>query len=79
MSDLFGSPAPLRVVLHLNLWPGGNRFDWDALAQNPDTGDVVSMHASPANLRTNLGPELARMLLWVHSVVQLVEGRPPEE
>ena len=78
MSNLFGDPAPLRVVLHVNLWPGGARFDWDGMAQNPETGDIVAMHAAPALLRTNLGPELSRMLLWTHSTVQLVEGGQQE-
>jgi len=74
MTDLFGFPIPLRVVLHLNLHSGGGRFDWDGMAQNPDTGDVVGMTASPARLRSMLGPELSQMLLWTHGQVLRAEG-----
>jgi hypothetical protein len=81
MSDLFGGATPLRVVLHLNLWQGHHRFDWDALAQNPDTGDVYAITASPGRTRSALGPELARALLWIQSQVSeaeaaCAEGRP---
>lgn len=58
---------------------GGGRFDWDALAQNPDTGDLVAMFASVANLRSNLGPELSRMLLWCHQTVLENEETPQPE
>lgn len=70
MSDLFHQPIPIRMVLHVNLWPGRLRFDWDGVATNPDTGDILSMFASPANHRQTLGPELSRMLLWCHEVVR---------
>lgn len=70
MSDLFEQPAPIRIVLHVNLWPGRLRFDWDGMAQNPDTGDILSMFAQVAAPRESLGPELSRMLLWCHEVVR---------
>jgi len=44
------------------------------MAQNPETGDVVGMTASPARLRSMLGPELSQMLLWTHGQVLRAEG-----
>lgn len=77
--DLFGNPLPLRIVLHVNVDRGGGRFDWDGMAQNPETGDLVAMFASPANLRRNLGPELSRMLLWTQQCIHENEEEPEPE
>ncbi|HJU82565.1 MAG TPA: hypothetical protein VJ796_12575, partial [Acidimicrobiia bacterium] len=67
MTDLFGDSTPIRVTLTFHLWPLGQRFDWDAMAVNPDTGDLLHLSASPARRRDSLGPELARALLLVQS------------
>ena len=63
MSDIFGEPAPLRAVLHVNLWSARTRLDWDILVTNAATGDVLCMEAHPALPAHKLGPELSRMLL----------------
>jgi hypothetical protein len=74
MSNLFGDSTPLRLVLHVNVWPGHHRFDWDGLAQNPETGDVYAITASPGRLRSSLGPELAKALLWSQAQVAEAEA-----
>lgn len=75
MPDLFGEPIPIRVVLHVNMDRGHGRFDWDGFAQNPDTGDVLAIHATVARLRASLGPELSRMLLWTERTLR-TDGPP---
>ena len=79
MHDLLGQTIPLRIVLHVNMDRGGGRFDWDGMAQNPETGDLVAMFASVANLRRNLGPELSRMLLWTQQCIHENEEDPEPE
>lgn len=74
MANLFGDQTPLRIVLHVNFHQGHGRFDWDGLAQNPETGDLVALTASPGRRRSSLGPELARMLLWTQAAVELDEA-----
>lgn len=74
MTDLFDQPHPVRIVLHVNLWPGRLRFDWDGIATNTDTGDILAMFASPANHRPTLGPELSRMLLWMHETIRELDA-----
>lgn len=73
MSDLFGEQPPLRILIHVNLHRGGGRFDWDLMATNPETGDLHAMSAHPWRRRTNLGPELSRMLLEAQSVIREFE------
>ena len=74
MANLFGEAIPLRLVLHVNLHRGHGRFDWDGVAQNPETSDLVAMTAAPGRVRSSLGPELARMLLWTQAAVELAEA-----
>jgi len=69
MTTLFGDPTPLRIVLHLNTHAHEPRFDWDVMATNPDTGDLLAMEAHVRVPRHKLGPELAEMLLWLHAMV----------
>lgn len=63
MTDLFGEPAPLRAVLHVNLWAARTRLDWDILVTNAATGDILCMEAHVNIPAHKLGPELSRMLL----------------
>lgn len=63
MTDIFGEPAPIRAVVHLNLWASRTRLDWDLLVQNASTGDILRMEAHPNIPAHKLGPELSRMLL----------------
>lgn len=70
MPDLFGSPSPVRVVLTFNSWARGQRFDWDLVASNPETGDLLAMHAHPCRRPGKLGPEIARALLLVDELLR---------
>ena len=78
MTDLFGEPTPIRIVLTFNSWSGGTRFDWDLVATNPETGDLLAMHAHPARRPGKLGPEVARALLLVDELLRpgLSQGEP---
>jgi hypothetical protein len=67
--NLFGETTPLRIVLHLNTHAHEPRFDWDVMATNPETGDLLAMEAHVRVPRHKLGPELAEMLLWLHAMV----------
>jgi hypothetical protein len=79
MSDLFGSPLPLRLVLHLNVDRGAGRFSWDGLSQNGETGDLYALTASPFRLRRELADQLAEMHLWIVDQVHQNETAPPTE
>lgn len=79
MATLFGEPGPVRITLHVNLDDTGSTFDWDLEAINPDTGDLLAMRAAVARRRYRLGPELSRMLLEVHDVVQKWGSAGPVE
>lgn len=70
MPDLFGTPTPVRVVLTFNSWARGQRFDWDLVASNPETGDLLAMHAHPCRRPGKLGPEIARALLLVDELLR---------
>lgn len=78
MTDLFGEPTPVRVVLTFNSWAGGSRFDWDLVATNPETGDLLAMQAHPARRPGKLGPEIARALLLVDELLRgAMDQGPP--
>lgn len=80
MATLFGAPSPVRVVLTFNSWSGGERFDWDLVATNPETGDLLHMEAHPARRRPQLGPEIARALLGTQLLLSAEldqQGPPP--
>lgn len=75
MPTLFGDPTPVRVVIHLNLHPGAVRFDWDLMAMNPDTGDLLAMEAHVQLPRHRLGVELSRALLSAQAVLSAETGQ----
>lgn len=78
MTNLWGEHTPVRVVLTFNSWSGGTRFDWDLVATNPETGDLLAMRAHPARRPGKLGPEIARALLLVDELLRgaMDEGPP---
>ena len=78
MPDLWNQPSPVRIVITFNTWALGTRFDWDLVATNPETGDLLAMHAHPCRRPGKLGPELARALLLADELIrsELAGGDP---
>jgi hypothetical protein len=69
MTDLFGEPTPIRVVLHFNLYAQRTLLDYDLMAMNPQTGDLLAMYATVQRPAHKLGPTIAHVLLDVHTVL----------
>ena len=74
MSNLFGESLPLDVRLRFRLRGPERTVQWDVVATNPDTGDLLAMDVSEVTPRSDLGPALSRALLRLQEIVQLQES-----